>query len=1191
MSASTTNPTRRGRLARAGLAAALALTCIPLVAISSVRAAQAASTLPTKIVNGDFQYIGMTQSNWDHWHSIWPRSINRNEVPDSVVWPVDSRWVYIFPTTGQYGGLVEGAGKHAIAGFDAQRFGWKSNDTSSVVEIRRIGATSTQYWAELVAETSGKYIYQDVRTTPGTLYKWSLKHAASASTLHHDPSKTTTTDRMQVMIGSQTAQIAQSATRTASNGIDPVGVKSTTIASSVRQGYHEGNSWNSYAGTYIVPAGQTITRFTFQHAGTTANWSQTGNRIDDIHFAPYQPLIYDLNGGSASGLNTTIAQAQANDYAGYFEEGTTKALASVKPTRTGYTFLGWSKTKHAACTSKSAYDNIKSSIVTSITMAAGTNTVYAVWGKNPTATFKDGTAQSTTLKTQTVTFGAGATAPQASRTGYTFTEWDKSYSALYADTTITAKWRANTYKIAFNANGGAGQMSNQSMTYDKAAALTANAYTREGYTWQRWSTSPTGIGRAFVDRQSVSNLTASDGATVTLYAQWAKKPHVVYEDGWGEVISEQTIESGADATPPADPARPGYTFDGWSRPAQNITEDTTIYATWHANGYKIAYEANGGTGEMDATECTFDRTSRVSENAFTHTGYAFCGWNTKADGSGEALAEGQEITNLTDVDGSVVTLWAQWEPNRYTVRFDANEGTGEMADMDMVYGTPKQITKCAFARPGYTFQGWSLERGGAVAYEDEATTRNRAHDAGAVVYLYAVWEEDPPVMIQYAPADPDTASVTRVQDVVLPKTGRAEGSACIPDVGYKFMRWITPAGELAYSTAAITPERDGDGLYHPASYFAEVEPIAYKLTYDANGGSGDAPIVQLKWGQHADVIDNPYARPGFTFVGWNTARDGSGDALEAGQSVSDLTATDGATVTLYAQWVGDEYDIAYDANGGTGQMDPTHVIYGQGADLAPCAFEKIGHAFRGWNTEANGSGKTFADRAHVSHLTKDGGTYTLYAMWEACPYTIRFDANGGSGGMDDMRLRFGQAAELAANRFWAEGRVFAGWNTEADGTGEAFADRCEVRDLTAEHDGVITLYAQWAACVHTVIFEDGFGCEIGRVEVEHDADALAPDAGSPREGFAFAGWDKELSNITADTTITATWQDVRQHKGWDGEAIADDGTPLASTSDEEGEEWDRTADGSAPIVGATAALAAIAAAALIAGSRRRHAQD
>lgn len=118
-----------------------------------------------------------------------------------------------------------------------------------------------------------------------------------------------------------------------------------------------------------------------------------------------------------------------------------------------------------------------------------------------------------------------ATHNGVARDGYVFTGWDKDPSKpVEGDTVYTARYRPAVYKVRFDANGGTGAMADQSHTYDRKQALTANAFTREGYRFTGWNTRGDGKGKAFTDKQTVTNLLAHDGATGVLYAQWERIP-------------------------------------------------------------------------------------------------------------------------------------------------------------------------------------------------------------------------------------------------------------------------------------------------------------------------------------------------------------------------------------------------------------------------------------------------------------------------------------------------------------------------------------------------------------------------------------------------------------------------------------------------------------------------------------------
>jgi uncharacterized repeat protein (TIGR02543 family) len=124
---------------------------------------------------------------------------------------------------------------------------------------------------------------------------------------------------------------------------------------------------------------------------------------------------------------------------------------------------------------------------------------------------------------------ATGTLPSPARPGYTFSGWYREGVQLTADTqitayvTCTARWTANSYTLAFSANGGTGSIDGMRFTYDQAQALTQNSFTRQGFYFSGWSLTQDGVV-VYGDEQSVKNLTAVNGGTATLYAQWNRNP-------------------------------------------------------------------------------------------------------------------------------------------------------------------------------------------------------------------------------------------------------------------------------------------------------------------------------------------------------------------------------------------------------------------------------------------------------------------------------------------------------------------------------------------------------------------------------------------------------------------------------------------------------------------------------------------
>lgn len=242
------------------------------------------NNLPDHLVNGDFSvnYHDQWKDSFGGWTSIDPNAGKAlhatNYVDSSGTW----KWA-------------------AINGWDRSKFGWTSTQKAgsnvqqkaNAVELQYDDSTADNVYAELCAYEAGTAIYQDIRTTPGTLYKVRLKHASLNQSY---------LDKMQVMIGAPGHEQPVEMTRTSVNGHgDKLNEKSTTIATKVTNGNnrHHADQWETYEGTYLIPDGQTTTRFTFR--SVDSKQLDYGNVLDDIVFDKAYRLSYDKNSNEAAG--------------------------------------------------------------------------------------------------------------------------------------------------------------------------------------------------------------------------------------------------------------------------------------------------------------------------------------------------------------------------------------------------------------------------------------------------------------------------------------------------------------------------------------------------------------------------------------------------------------------------------------------------------------------------------------------------------------------------------------------------------------------------------------------------------------------------------------------------------------------------------------------------------------------------
>ncbi len=492
-----------------------------------------------------------------------------------------------------------------------------------------------------------------------------------------------------------------------------------------------------------------------------------------------------------------------------------------------------------------------------ITLYDGTNVVTA-------DKFNDGTFTSYYFYGETVTL---PTNDDVAWTGHSLGSWYTD-SGLTAGNEVTVientdggnkkfwgDWDINTYTIVFNANGGSGTMSNQVFEYDQVAtALTANAFTKTGYTFAGWNTvaAPTeeDAGKAYGDAEEVQNLTEEDAAIITLYAQWTANSYEVSFDANGGTIAEgkgvTSYTYGVGATLPTadDISRTGYTFSGWyadsefsgSAVTSISTTDTgakTFYAKWTANVYTVTLDPNDGTiaEGKDVSSYTYAVGATLpTEDDISRTGYTFGGWYADSELSGDA------VTAISTTDTEDKEFYAKWTANSYSIVFNKNgaDCTTTMDNQEFEYDQDATaLTANAFTKTGYTFAGWNtvaaptVENAG-TAYADKAEVQNLTAVDEAEITLYAQW----------------TAN-------------------------------------------------------------------SYKVSFDANGGSGTMANQSFKYDQVATALTtNTFTNAAYYyFDGWNTKADGTGTAYANGVAVQNLTSEVDATVTLYAQWKLKQYNV------------------------------------------------------------------------------------------------------------------------------------------------------------------------------------------------------------------------------------------------------------------------------------------
>lgn len=303
------------------------------------------NNLPDHIVNGGFGYPSVP--SWTGLAGSGSNKFNKGK-----------RFATINPGTGKYGsGCAMSTTGRPLPNWNRSSFAWSSTqgDThysggmsceAGNVELNYDSVHHNQF-AELTADQQGTAIYQDVKVTPGTMMKWSLKHSSATSAY---------VDKMQVMIGEPYKETAQEATRIASENGNKVGEKMTTISTPTTSDRADNKKWDTYSGAYLVPDGVTTVRFTFKSVAS-AEW-YSGNDLDDIEFSRSYKLSYDKNASNATGSVPSNQRGKENTVqpAASKTNGTVKTVADDTSNLSDHLVNGDFEYPGANVLSKNRYD-------------------------------------------------------------------------------------------------------------------------------------------------------------------------------------------------------------------------------------------------------------------------------------------------------------------------------------------------------------------------------------------------------------------------------------------------------------------------------------------------------------------------------------------------------------------------------------------------------------------------------------------------------------------------------------------------------------------------------------------------------------------------------------------------------------------------------------------------------------------
>ena len=506
-------------------------------------------------------------------------------------------------------------------------------------------------------------------------------------------------------------------------------------------------------------------------------------------------------------------------------------------------------------------------------------------------------------------------------------------------------------------------------------------------------------------------------------------------------------------------------------------------------GYTVSFDPNGGKSSLKDMSTKYEANLTLPKSGVTRTGYSFTGWNTEPDGTGNDYAPGQRVSQLTQ--GESITLYARWTPNTYTLRFNANKGTGKMPDQKGIpYGEATELSPCAFTRKGYRFTGWNTKANGTGDTVEEALNLTAANKG--TVTLYAQWEGEPyDVTFHFG-------EETRTQTLHYGTAEALDGNP-FGNPGYTFKCWTTQEngnGKSYKNGAKVTNLTDRD-------LYAQWTANKYTVVFHSNLAKDTTRKQTLTYdGKETALTANSFSWKGHAFRGWAEARDAAEPEYTNKGKVRNLTTE--KTIDLYAIWKVNEYTVVFDPNGAEGEEIAQEMTYDVPAELEANRFERQGYTFQGWSTTAKGKA-VHRDGKEVKNLTdKDGVTLRLYAVWAPTSYMVRFEpGKGATGTMKPVKMTYGKTYTLTGVSFKRANYSFAGW-WDAENQ-KTYANKAKVSDLSAD-GGTVTLVAQWKPTEYAITYKNLSTWE--KEDLLTSYNVLTKDLpGTPsRPGCKFGGW-------------------------------------------------------------------------------------
>ncbi len=896
-------------------------------------------------------------------------------------------------------------------------------------------------------------------------------------------------------------------------------------ANSARYSFAGWKDGETISSAIVLPNTNSMGNKTF-----VAQWTKI---VDDVY-----TINYILNGGTTSEANPIEFTKN------------TESFTLHNPSKTGYTFRGWSGTDLVGVDNNEV--RVEKGTAKNLEFEANytANEYQIIFNKRYSSA--EGT-----MPNQIMTYDVASYLPANTyvRKGYTFAGWNTkangsgtSYSdgvsvknlAESGEVTLYAQWSANPYTISFNSNAptgttATGTMEAMNMTYGTSKMLTLNTFSIPGYNFSGWNTKADGSGTSYSDGASVKNLIAS-GEKV-LYAQWSVEgTNVAYTvvhkrmdlNGSYTIIETDTFYGETSSTITPDTKD----YIGFTSP--NVKEITilgdgsaSIEYLYSRNKYQLTINNTDFVEEGDISgEYYYEEV--ISINAINRDGYSFEGWSIEPSDTNVIINE-QSVE--ATIGTSNVTLTPIYNANTYTISLSKQGGSGGRSKIYEKYeigycisiACSSTITSVSTpSKEGYGFQGYySKKNGKGIQYIDSdgnltSNATNTTFSANTTLYASYVANNYTIIFNNNAPAESsveeETSSMLMVYD-----TAANLNANNFSVTGYNFIRWNTE------KDGSGTDYGDGDSVINltniddgTITLYAQWEIKTATVTVK-NGSATTSQ--QYNYGSEVNIEASD--RVGYSFTRWNVSPSNTINEVNGKNIRITVGESDIVLVAVYSII---NRSITYGLNGGTNASTNVLSCTIESSAITLANPAKDHYDFAGWSgTDINGLSKNVTIPAHG--CTKD---FTFTANWEAKSYSVRFMKNGGTGIMNNQVITFDTKVHLNKNNFRREGYTFVDWATEENGGGTRYVDEALIEEnMTDTDDDIIVLYAQWSHNQSSVSIPNEYKQFIEGNDPSgiYNYGQQVTVTAKERAGYSFAGWrvrPSDTSSYTSGNSMTVT---------------------------------------------------------------------